>query len=319
MDKGHYESYFLRANHPATSEAFWIRYTIFSPKNAMDKAMGELWAIYFNGESQEVIACKKELPFNQCTFSDQSLNVKIGDATLETGHAQASMESGKNTLSWNLDYSPEPDKNPTLLFLPKSLYRAKLPKAKAIVGCPNAIFNGSFTVNDKVINIDNWVGSENHNWGSKHTDQYAWGQVAGFDNEPDAFLECITARIKIGPVMSPRLTIAVLRLEGIEYRFNDILKAFKAKGDYHFFDWSFKTSNGSESLNVRIQAPKNNFVGLTYNNPPGGTHTCLNTKIASCTAILTFKNGATRTLTTNSRAAFEILTDSSDHNVPIVA
>ncbi|MBL4868236.1 MAG: hypothetical protein JKY67_17870 [Pseudomonadales bacterium] len=245
--------------------------------------------------------------------------MKIGNATLKTGHAQASMESRDNTLSWNLDYNPEPNKNPTLLFLPEQLYRAKLPKAKAIVGCPNTVFSGSFTVNDQVININNWVGSENHNWGSKHTDRYAWGQVAGFDNEPNAFLECITARIKLGPIWSPKLTIAVLRLDDVEYCFNTIRKVLKAKGDYTFFDWSFKTSNGSESLDVRVQAPKSNFVGLTYNNPPGGTHTCLNTKIASCTATLTLKNGETRTLTTASRAAFEILTDSNEHEVPIVA
>ena len=31
-DNGHYESYFLRANHPDRPLAFWIRYTIFAPK-----------------------------------------------------------------------------------------------------------------------------------------------------------------------------------------------------------------------------------------------------------------------------------------------
>ena len=28
---GHYESYYLRGNHPERPLAFWIRYTIFSP------------------------------------------------------------------------------------------------------------------------------------------------------------------------------------------------------------------------------------------------------------------------------------------------
>ena len=40
--KGHYESYFIRANHPTAAKAFWIRYTIFSPKNRPEAAIGEL-------------------------------------------------------------------------------------------------------------------------------------------------------------------------------------------------------------------------------------------------------------------------------------
>jgi len=37
--RGHYESYFLRANHPSRPLAFWIRYTIFSPDKQPEKAI----------------------------------------------------------------------------------------------------------------------------------------------------------------------------------------------------------------------------------------------------------------------------------------
>ena len=46
---GHYESYFLRANHPNRPLAFWIRYTVFSPAGRPEAAEGELWAIVFDG------------------------------------------------------------------------------------------------------------------------------------------------------------------------------------------------------------------------------------------------------------------------------
>jgi hypothetical protein len=39
---GHYESYFVRANHPTRPLAFWIRYTLFSPKQHPENALGEL-------------------------------------------------------------------------------------------------------------------------------------------------------------------------------------------------------------------------------------------------------------------------------------
>jgi len=45
---GHYESFFQRANHPTRPMAFSIRYTIFSPQNHPENAVGELLAIYQN-------------------------------------------------------------------------------------------------------------------------------------------------------------------------------------------------------------------------------------------------------------------------------
>ena len=53
---GHYESWFQRANHPSRPQAFWIRYTIFSPKGRPQDAVGELWAVYFDGEAKEAVA-----------------------------------------------------------------------------------------------------------------------------------------------------------------------------------------------------------------------------------------------------------------------
>lgn len=61
------------------------------------------------------------------------------------------------------------------------------------------------------------------------------------------------------------------------------------------------------------------FVGLTRQNPPGGSKTCLNSKIASAEITVTPAGGAPRVLKTTHRAAFEILTDRVDHGVPIAS
>jgi len=39
-NKGHYESFFIRANHPQKPLAFWIRYTIFQPAKNHSNALG---------------------------------------------------------------------------------------------------------------------------------------------------------------------------------------------------------------------------------------------------------------------------------------
>lgn len=316
-NKGHYESYFLRANHPEKACAFWIRYTIFSPKGRPQDNIGELWVIYFDGETNQITAAKEELPFEQCTFSNEGLRVSIGDiATLKPGEAKGTAASRENKISWHLNYSvgQEP-----LLLLPESLYEAPLPKAKALVGNPNVLFNGTFMVNGETIHIDHWQGSENHNWGEKHTDRYAWGQVAGFDNDPEAFLELGTARLKIGPIWTPWLTTMVIRVDGREIKLNNLLKAAFAKATYNYFNWHVETSEGDVSVVCDIYGPRHHFVGLNYYNPPGGSNTCLNSKIAGCRLIIREKGKPDRILETKNRAAFEILTDDHSHGIRVVA
>jgi hypothetical protein len=315
-ERGHYESFFQRANHDERPLAFWIRYTIFSPRKRPDQAVGELWAIYFDGERNHIAAAKSVFPLSECAFSDTGLEARIGDSTLDDGALSGRAESSAHRIEWSLQYRSS---EPPLLLLPERLYERSLPKAKAVVGSPNAIFTGSIAVDDEKISIDDWKGSQNHNWGSRHTDAYAWGQVAGFDNAPDAFFECGTARVRIGPFWTPWLTLLVLRLEGRELALNTFGQSLRAHGRYDFFTWSFESHSPDVRLKGRMTAPASAFVGLAYGNPPGGTKTCLNTKLSSCELAVHQIGQPLRTLRSEHRAAFEILTDDKTHGVPVVA
>jgi hypothetical protein len=66
---GGYESFYLRANHPTRPLAFWLRYTIFSPASGSDAALGELWAVVFDGETGTNESAKVELPLAGCVFA----------------------------------------------------------------------------------------------------------------------------------------------------------------------------------------------------------------------------------------------------------
>ncbi|MGA7324677.1 MAG: hypothetical protein WBX25_09395 [Rhodomicrobium sp.] len=315
--KGHYESWFLRANHPARDEAFWIRYTIFSPRGRPDDAIGELWAIHSGGETGKVRAAKSEIPAGDCYFAPRGLDIRIGSATLKSGKLCGEARRPHN-IRWNLDYR---DGGPPMLFLPEKLYEAAFPKAKALSQRPHVVFTGTLEIDGENITINNWVGSENHNWGSKHTDTYAWGQVVGFDNAPDAFLECATVRLRFGPLWSPPLTMAVLRIDGLDYKVNSLVRAFRAIGRWGWkdgaFDWRFDARDDKAGTRIcgHLQAKGADFVGLTYYNPPGGSHTCLNSKIAACEVTLERAHRPPLTLATRHRAAFEILTDDTGHDI----
>lgn len=313
---GLYESYFLRANHPERPLAFWIRYTVFCPQGRPQDAQGELWAICFDGEAQHIAAVKESLPIADCRFAPDRLDVRIGDATLNDGSLAGRAASAGHAVSWRLTFAGG---GAPLLLLPEAMYAGGFPKAKALVARPNAIFSGTLTVDGQEIPIDDWRGSQNHNWGSRHTDRYAWGQIAGFDNAPDAFLECAAAQVRLGPFWSPRLTLLVLRDGDEEFALNGLLQAARAHGDYRFFEWTIDSRSPQARLHGRIAAPASAFVGLNYLNPPGGSKTCLNSKLAAAEFTLERPGRPPKTFITRSRAAFEILTDRRDHGVRVVA
>lgn len=312
---GHYESYFLRANHPVRPLAFWIRYTIFSPDGAPEQALGELWAIHFDGESGEHLAVKKELALERCAFSGSELKVHVGDAFLERGKLEGSASAGERTIAWDLSFRGDA---PPLFLLPAARYEGALPRAKSLVGLPLAEFDGFLFVDGNAVDVVGWIGSLNHNWGSRHTDHYAWGQVAGFDTHPESFLEVATARMKLGPLWTPFMTLVVLRHDGQELALNSARQALRARGSFRYFAWSFATENEDVKLEGRIEAPREAFVGLRYMNPPGGIKHCLNSKIAACElTLLRKRDGSVQTLSARHRAAFEILTDDREHGVEI--
>lgn len=315
---GHYESFFVRANHPIRPLAFWIRYTIFSPRHHSDQAIGELWAIAFDGETGRHVAVKRELPLAACDFSPSHFAVRIGDARLATGKLAGAAEHGGHSIQWDLAYSGDA---PPLFLLPLSMYTRSQPKAKSLVGRPMAIFSGTLTVDGAPLEIENWVGSQNHNWGVRHTDHYAWGQVAGFAEAPDTFLEVITARRRLGPLWSPFVTLLVMRHRGEEIALNTPAQMRLAKGAFKPFTWGFRSETSNIRVEGEIDAPGEAFVGLAYRNPPGGTKVCLNTKIATCQVTITRRQGSVwghpERLTARQRAAFEILSDQPNPQAPI--
>jgi hypothetical protein len=315
---GHYESFFVRANHPTRPLAFWIRYTIFSPRQHPDQAMGELWAIAFDGESQRHIAVKQEMPIAACAFDPSRFAVRVGDARLETGALTGAAVRGGHRLRWDLRYSGGAT---PLFLLPLAAYAGAQPPAKALVGLPLAIFSGQLVVDDALWGVADWVGSQNHNWGVRHTDHYAWGQVAGFEGAPESFLEVITARRRLGPLWSPFVTLLVLRHDGEDIALNSPRQMRRARGSFTPFEWRFRSETSQVRVEGHIAAPSDAFVGLNYRNPPGGTKTCLNTKIASCEVTITRREGGAwgqaQQLIARQRAAFEILADKPDGHVPV--
>jgi hypothetical protein len=309
---GHYESFYQRANHPSRPLAFWLRYTMFVPAGDPAAAVGELWAVAFDGETGRHAVAKEVRPLAECRFDRDRFDVAVGEAELGPGRLHGSA----GEIGWELNYRGD---EPPVFLLSRRLYRTGFPKAKSLVPLPLAIFTGHYSVAGERIEVEGWTGSQNHNWGSRHTARYAFGQVAGFDDAPDTFLEVATAKATVvGPLTTPWLTTLVLRHAGTEYSFVGLATAVRASGRYELFDWRFATGDRHRRVSGRITADPSAFVGLRYADPPGGTKHCLNTKIATAEVRIE-EDDRTTQLRAQSRALFEILTDDARHGIPLRA
>ena len=203
--------------------------------------------------------------------------------------------------------------------LPERLYDGAFPKAKSLVSRPLARFDGTLTVDGRRIDVQGWLGSQNHNWGRQHTDRYAWGQVAGFDGGHDeSFLEVASARLKFGPLWTPWITPIVLRHRGREHRLNALRPLAAGAGVGAGIRLALRVARRRRARAGHMHAERADFVGLRYANPPGGIKQCLNSKIARAEVALRNADGSSETLISRRRAAFELLGDEGpSHGVPM--
>ena len=96
---------------------------------------------------------------------------------------------------------------------------------------PLARFDGScWSSTTSAVDVDDWTGSVNHNWGRRHTPAYAFGQVCGFDDAPESSLEIVTAHAAVGPVSLPAATLFVFRHDGREVAVRSVLATRHTRG-----------------------------------------------------------------------------------------
>lgn len=312
---GHYESWFTRANHATRRLGFWIRYTLFVPDpGAGGTPEGELWAIWFDGELRRTVASVETFPLDGVSASTTDLDLRIGDAVLDDAGLRGSCAGSAGRIAWDLERTGG---DRPLLLMPRGTYDRGFPQAKTVVPAPRSSYSGTLNVAGDEVAVEGWLGSQNHNWGPRHTDRYAWAQVAQFD-DGEAFLECASARLRLGPTWSPWLTLAVLRLDGEDLQFNSLRRSPAGRVRQEGLSWSFRTVNGSARLSVAVEADPDLTVGLRYRNPPGGTRVCLNSKVSDLSLRLERRGREPLRLTCTGRAAFELLGDET-HGVAVLA
>ena len=165
-------------------------------------------------------------------------------------------------------------------------------------------------------------GHQAHIWGSQHAEEWAWANCTDFPGAPDAVLEALSARIALGPFVSPDLTLAVLRLDGRQHSFNAVPGWLTQRSSYDLPGWHLVASQGASRIEVRISNRPEQMVGVTYRDPDGSTRVCHNSKLADVTVDLFRRRFGLwwheRRLESRGRTAFEVVRRAADPRVRVL-
>lgn len=201
-------------------------------------------------------------------------------------------------------------------------YSPLIPTNKLTTPYAGTIANGEIEVGGRTLRVTGFPLSLGHNWGRKHADSYAWGQLqAGPDAVPLFFEGCSVP----GPVdwqskesVAARLTLGKVRLNGKDISFNGLRSMRLNTGRVEPGRWSFAMRNLRWLLKGELHWDPTLVVGLRYIQPAGAIHSCLNSMLASGSLTLskTGKTGRRRVVQeveVRRLAALEFLTPTLDH------
>jgi hypothetical protein len=311
----YYESRFVRANHPHRPLALWLRQTLLL-ESAGD-TVADVWVMVFDPEGAGNRAIKVAHPLGASDLRHDAWTARVGDAYLDDVSARGAMSVDERSAEWDLRI--EPGAEAPVRLLTERGYRAKFPTAKTTVRHPLATFDGHVSLDGTRVDVDGWTGSVNHNWGKRHTPAYAFGQVCGFDEAPDASLEIVTAHAALGPLKLPATTLFVLRHARGEIAVRSILAARRTRGQYEPFTWTFGGRSGAATIEGEITAEPADVIGLTYYDTTGHVKYCYNSALATCRIVLRDSAFGNVELTASRRTMLEILLPEPHPAVPLLA
>jgi hypothetical protein len=158
---------------------------------------------------------------------------------------------------------------------------------------------------------------QGHNWGPRHTHAYGWVHCNVWDDAADLVLEAIVARVKVGPLLSPPIALAIAQHAGVRHAFVLPGSLFRARGRFTPRRFELRAASATARIEGRFSAATDDFVGLHYENPDGAMTYCLNSKIARGEVRLEVAGRPPIEAHTRA-AALEIGTRDPDHGVKML-
>ncbi len=309
---GHYESFYLKASHPAGGKAAWIRHTIHKRPGAEPDA--SLWVTLFDADSPGPVATKATYPADQLTVPTGAY-VKAGPAVLEPGRAHCPATDSAPAASWDLTFAPASD---SFHHLPRDfMYSAKLPRTKMLSPYPYATYTGTVTVGGRTLELDAWPGMVGHNWGSEHAERWVWIQAACLNGVEGDYLDIAVGKIKIGPWTTPWVANGMLVLDGEPHRLGGLDKVYGTDLDEAPGACEFTFPGKNVTVKGKVSAPNKDFVGWVYADPDGPEHNTINCSISDLELRVERPSRRHAHIELAGAAAYELGMRETDHGIPL--
>lgn len=311
----HVESWFVRANDPASARALWLKATVLT--RADGTSVAEAWCSVFDGRRTQ--AFRHDVPLDDADFGHgpDGLDAGVGPLVLglteSSGTSRGELDRPTGRVAWDLAFERRPGRLgeplslfPTLSLFPKlRLVDAPVPRNKLLTPFPVARFAGTLSWGDDRWDLTDWVGMQGHNWGAAHSPEYAWGQCVFPDG--DAVVEGASGRIELGHRTSPLFSMLVVRRGDEEYRFDRIVDVWRQRPGIAFPRWRLEMRGGAGTARLEMTGDPAAMVCLGYDNPARPRSYCLNSKTARVRLEVAPRRGEPFELTSGHGGALEFL------------
>ena len=300
-DAGHYESFYLKACHPAEPIGVWIRYTVHKRPGAAPT--GSLWVTLFDASSEGPRAHKVTLPGPTAGGGDW---IRVGEASMREGAATGAIEGAE----WELIFTT---REPPLFHLPRGwMYKARLPRTKLLSPLPAARFDGTLVVDGRTLTVDGWRGVIGHNWGAQHAERWIW--LHGLTSTGE-WLDAALGRVKLGRFTTPWVASGALALGGRRVALGGPGRRVEVKEAPDRCD--FRLPGKGLQVVGSVEAARKDVVGWVYADPDGSEHHTVNCSIADMRLRVERDGQAPEELVVVGGAAYELGMRDRDHGVPI--
>lgn len=280
-----YESWFLSARDPASPSGLWIRHTRHRPRRGQESVA--LWCTLAAAGRPPAVVKQVSGAFPPGAVAGP--HRFRGSATL-TGQ----------TASWDLSVSSE--QAPLRPLRPALLERAPLPRTKLVASVPDGLVTGTVEAGGQPVTISGWRGTVGHNWGAGHADTWVWLHADTFATAPDAWLELVLARIRVGRALLPWTAMGALSLGGDRIPLGGLGRRPRVTarpGGLH----ASVPSPGAR-LELSVTTADGDAVAVRYADPAGGSRSVRHALVA-VTELTLHRPGRPALALATGRAAYE--------------
>jgi hypothetical protein len=307
---GTYEAWYVTVCDPAARRGFWLRYTTMNPASgAAAEAQSALWAFAFDRDHPETNwGGKVTYPLRALRTSSRPFGLRLEGAVLERDGCSGQIHTERGSARWDLTWESREPPFPYLRPRWQGL------SSVANIGAQPALsVSGTVEVNGRVHQLDAANGGQQHTWGSSHALAWNWGYASGADFWVAG--STLRVRSRLGRVLTG--TAAGAQAGEHRFLFNGPVQVLRTRGPISPDGWRATSRLGDRTLAVAIKPRVEDLIGVTYDDPRGGSRYCYHTEVADLELRLTRGTETLAHIERPASAAFEYASETPLAGVPL--